>query len=366
MADLQDFSAGPVAASIIKFYGKRTHEPRERLEASTLGGECDRALWFAFRNCETPIINGAAVRRQDADTRAAARFVFDLRETGVEVYDRDPETRDRFFFKDVGGHLQTVMDACTHRVPGGGDQWHATEFETLEPATFARVMKEGVEKVCYASYDKLQLVMGWSGMDRALYVAENVVTGDVFAERLPADPVYFERLRARAGSVIYAAEVPTRLYEDPTEDTCRACPSHNACHGMRAPALSCRTCCYSTPEPDGDAHWSCCHPSKPHDSLPFDLQVTGCEDHLYLPFLINYAAVVEAGDSGWILYRRKDTGRHFVVASATAMPPVEMFDAYDHPSIYHSSELAAAADYRIIGDPGAEKLRKEFDGRIAA
>jgi hypothetical protein len=366
MADLQDFSAGPVATSIIEFYAKRAPVAPAFLEASTVGGPCDRALWLAFRMCTKPVTDGAAVRRLDTDERVEARFVFDLREVGVEVYDRDPETRDRFIFKDHAGHLRGVMDACTHNVPGGGDQWHVTEFATLDAATFARLSEKGVSAVCFDAWDNMQLLMGSSGMTRALYLAENVTDGSVFAERVPFDPVYFERLRARAESIIFVAEAPPRAFEDPTEDTCRACAAHDACHGMRVPAVSCRTCCYSTPERDGDAHWSCCHPSKPRHDLPLELQRTGCDDHLVLPFLVNYAAVVEAGESGWILFQRYDTGRLFVVASATAMPPADMFAAYDSPAMYHSAELAAAHDHRMIGNPDVEKLRSAFDGRVAA
>lgn len=366
MADLEQFNAGPVAASIIQFYERRDIVAPSFLEASSAGAECDRALWYQFRFCATPPVDGRAARRLDTDQRAEARFMFELREIGVDVYDRDPETRDRFIFKDHAGHMQGVMDACTHQVPSGGDQWHVTEFETLDPETFARLKEKGVSAVCYAAWDKLQLLMGWSGMTRALYLAENLVDGDVFAERVPFDPVYFERLRARAESVIFAAEPPARLYEDPTEDTCRECVSAKACHGNRVPALSCRSCAYSTPERDGDARWSCCHPSRPQDNLPLDMQRVGCEDHLYMPFFVNFAECVDAGESGWMLFRRHDNGRHFVVASATAMPPADIFTEYEQPSLYHSTELAAAADDRMIGNPDVEKLRTAFDGRIVA
>lgn len=349
MADLHEFSAGPVATSIIQFYQKRDAAAPAPMDAAIVGGPCDRAIWYAFRMCATPPADGRAARHQAVEQHTGARLIDDLTVTGVEVHARDPETNGPFVFNDHGGHLQAVMTACAHAVPGGGDQWHVAEFAALGAPTFAKLKEKGVAAVVYGAFDRMQLIMGWSGMTRALFVAENVADSDVFAERVPFDPVYFERLRARAESIIFAAETPPRLHEDPTEDTCRECASHAACHGMRAPAVSCRTCCYSTPEHGGDARWSCCHPSNPRDDLPLDLQRSGCEDHLYLPFLINYAEVVEAGQSGWILYRHHN-GRHFVVVSATAMPPADFMTEYDAPAMYHSADLAAAHDHRIIGD----------------
>lgn len=367
MADLNEFSAGPIATGIIQWYEKRGAAPAPAyLEASTAGGPCDRALWYAHRFCEKRQETGAAVRLADGAERSRARFMFELRQLGVDVLDRDPESRAPFFFDDLDGHFGTVMHACAEHVLGGGNQWHAVEFATLPPDVFVRAKEKGAEAACPEAYDKLQLIMGWSGMTRALFLAESTFSGDVFAERIAADPVYFERLRARASSIIRAGEPPAKLHQDPTEETCRACAAHDACHGTRVPAVSCRTCCYSTPEQAGSARWSCCHPSKPRGDLALDIQRTGCEDHLVLPFLVNYAEPIESGDSGWILFRHRETDRHFIVVSATAMPPVELHAEYDEPALYQSAELSAAHDCRMIGNPEVEKLRAEFAGRIVA
>lgn len=367
MADMRDFTAGPVATSIIDWYEKRGAAPATAyLEASTAGSACDRALWYAFRFAAKHVANGSTARLADGAERARARFMFDLRQIGVDALDRDPETREPFFFDDLGGHVGAAMHACAEHVPGGGNQWHAVEFATLNAFAYAKAREKGTEAACPEAYDKLQMIMGWTGMTRALFVAECTHSGDVFAERIPADPVYFERLRARASSIVFAGEPPSKLHQDPTEDTCRKCPSHVACHGTRVPPISCRTCCYSTPEQGGAGRWTCCHPSEARGDLPLDLQRTGCDNHLVLPFLVNYAEPVLSGDSGWILFRHNETGRHFVVVSATAMPPVELQAEYDEPAFYHSTELSAAHDYRFIGNVEVEKLRAEFDGRVVA
>jgi hypothetical protein len=364
MADLNDFSAGPVVTSVIEFYGKRRTPAPARMDASAAGAACGRALWYGFRFAAQAAADGVALRRADMQSRAKERLLFELRGIGVEAYERNPEDGKPFEFTDAGGHLHAAMDACTHRVPSGGDQWHVTEFETLDGTEFATLTDRGMRTTRYAAFDKLQLIMGWSGMERALYMAETH-DGGLFAERVPFDPVYFERLRARAESVIFAGEPPEKLHEDPTVDECRECPAHTSCHGTRVPPVSCRTCCYSTPERDGNALWTCSHPDESAlRALDVDEQRRGCPNHVYMPHFINYAEAVEASPHGWILFRRRDNGRHFVVASATAMPPADMFTAYDSPAMYHSAELAAAADDRAIGNPDIEKLRAEFNGRV--
>jgi hypothetical protein len=364
MGDLAEYSAGPVVTSVIEFYSKRHAPAPARLDGSTVGGPCGRALWYAFRFCGETKPDGIAERRADIELRAKDCFLFELREIGVEAFERIPETGKRFEFSDCAGHLGAAMDAATHKVPSGGDQWHVTEFAMLDPDVYVRAKDKGVREACGEQFDKLQLLMGWSGMKRALFMGESRFSSELYAERVPFDPVYFERLRGRAESIIFATEAPPRAYNDPTEDECRACPSAIACHGTRPPAISCRTCCYSTPERDGDAVWSCCHPAEPRAAIAIEDQRTGCPNHLYMPFMINYAEVVEASADGWMVFKRKDNGRHFVVASATTMPPADMFAAYEAPALYHSGELAAAIDDRMIGNAEVEKVKMLFDGRV--
>ncbi|RQS39792.1 hypothetical protein [Burkholderia sp. Bp8990] len=347
MADIEQFSDGPVVTGIVKFYEKLQFDAPAYLSGETAGEPCPRAVWYAYHWCERPVANGVRTRLKNLQLGAVRRMLAELRDVVAEVHDNDGT--GPFRLVDHSGHFGSTMHAAAHGVPGGGDQWHVVEVASLGPAAFGLLKTHGVQAVCGQQYDRMQLHMGWSDMPRALFVAENSADAELFAERVKFDPVYFEKLRVRAESVIFAAEPPPRLYDDPTEDTCRACPAHVSCHGTRVPAMSCRTCCYATPERQGDARWSCCHPAGGAPEIPLEVQRTGCNEHLVLPFLVNYAAVEEAGQDGWIVFKRRDTGRHFVVASATAMPPADMFAHYDAPQLYHSADLSNAIDDKVIG-----------------
>ena len=130
------------------------------------------------------------------------------------------------------------------------------------------------------------------------------------------------------------------------------CSFKDVCHGTKTPKFSCRTCVHVTPERNGDARWSCA--KRPDlEGLSIERQRAGCEEHLPLPSLINFADAIDAGD-GWIKFQRKDNGIEFIVGFLDTELPT-----------YTSMELSAATDHNAIGDADIDRIRKHFNATIA-
>jgi hypothetical protein len=198
--------------------------------------------------------------------------------------------------------------------------------------------------------------MGKSGMDRALYLAVNKDTDELYSERIEFDRVFFEQIQAKFDGIIFAGSPPPKISDDPKFYLCNWCAHKGVCHGNQVPAVSCRTCVHATPERDGDGRWSC---AKHGPEIPVHAQRTGCGDHLPLPFLLTYAEPIDAGD-GWIEFKRNDNGATFVVAAQGVTPPGELVTM----PRYASHEISAAADHKAICDPEIEKFRTGFGGVI--
>ncbi len=351
MADISEH-VDTVAALIYEQYEKRgeTEKARTYLGASIIGKECNRALWYDFRWASKEKFDGRMLRLFQTGHLSEARFVADLRSIGIEVYDVDPANGRQFGFSDFGGHMRGHMDGCARYIPGGGTKWHVTEFKTHSSKSFADLKKKGVDKAKPMHSAQMQWYMGKSGMDRALYVAVDKNTDELYSERIEFNLTTFEQIQSKAERIIFATEPPPKLSDDPKYYVCNMC-SHNAvCHGNRVPPVSCRTCVHSTPEPHGDGRWSCAkHPDKNISSIPVEFQREGCPAHLPLPSLVTYADPVDAGET-WIRFKRKDNGAEFLVGSA-----VDVVDA-SIPA-YTSDEISAANDHRIIADPEVEKFK---------
>jgi hypothetical protein len=351
MADIAEH-VDPLIALIYEQYEKRNEAEQARtyLGASVIGRECSRALWYSLRWATKDKFDGRLLRLFQTGHMAEPRFVADLRSIGATVYDTNPANGKQFSFSDLGGHMRGSMDGCAQGIPGAGKHWLVLEFKTHSAKSFADLKKKGVEKAKPEHFVQMQVYMGWSGMQRALYLAVNKDTDELYSERLPFDKVVFEKAVAKAEAIIFASSPPPKISEDPKFYICNWC-SHNAvCHGNRVPAVSCRTCVHSTPEREGDGRWSC---AKHGPEIPVAAQRTGCGDHLPLPFLLTYAEAIDAGE-GWIEFQRKDNGAKFVVAAKNITHP--------HPDMptYTTHEVSAAADHRAICDPEIEKYKTQF------
>lgn len=348
----------PIVAAIYEQYEKRGNSEKARpyLGASIIGKECSRALWYGFRWASQTTFDGRMYRLFQTGHLEEPRLVADLRAIGATVHDVDPATGKQFGFIGHGGHARGHMDGCAKLIPGGGQKWHVVEFKTHSAKSFAALKKDGVRKSKPEHYAQMIWYMGKAGLERALYVAKNKDTDELYSERIEFDKVAFEQIEAKFDSIIFAATPPARISDDPKFYLCNWCDHSDVCHGHRVPQVSCRTCVHSTPErePETEGRWSCAKVG-PDSSIPVEHQRTGCAQHLPLPFLLTYADAIDAGD-GWIEFKRKDNGLEFVVAVGGVTHPYPMFP------IYSTHEVSAAKDHRVIANPEFENLRSQFPG----
>lgn len=358
MADLSD-AIDPIVAEIYEQYRKRgSAEPaRTYMGASIIGKECHRALYYDFRWATRESFDGRMYRLFQSGFVEEPRLVADLRSIGAEVYDVNPADGKQFGFQDHGGHMRGHMDGCARGFPTGGGKWHVLEFKTHSAKSFADLKKHGVEKSKPQHYDQMQWYMGKSGMERALYLAKNKDTDDLYSERIHFDEVRFAKIQAKAESIIFAQTPPPKLSDDPAFFICKMCSHRAVCHGHKVPAVSCRTCVHATPEKEGDGRWSCAKvsPDLNISSIPIHIQRTGCQEHLPLPFFVTFAKATDAGHD-WIQFERLDNGIEFVVASGNV--PFSPNDKL----MYSSQELSAVNDHRAIGDADIETFRRSFSG----
>ena len=360
MVDISQYT-DPVVHLIYEQYKKNgSSEPaRPYLGASSIGKECKRALWYAFRWASAESFDGRMYRLFQTGHLAEDRFVNDLRSIGATVWDRDPATGQQFGASAMGGHMRGHCDGVAKGIPCGGNKPYLLEFKTHGSKSFANLKKQGVEKAKPEHYAQMTWYMGHLNLDRALYLAVNKDTDELHAERIEFDPVAFGAIQAKAESIIFATEPPAKLSEDPKFYLCNFCAYKSVCHGGQTPPLSCRTCVHATPEREGDGRWSCAKHKTAE--IPIHIQRKGCENHLPLPFLLTYAEAIDAGE-GWILFERKDQPeRQFIVTDMRSTLPG---DLPLQQNIYSSAEISAAQDHRLIGHPAVEQVRAQHGAKI--
>lgn len=354
MGDLTTFNEGPITTAIYDLWRHRgiSEKPRAYLGGSAIGEECERKLWYGFRWASVPTFDGRMYRLFQTGHLAEPRFIKDLRDIGVEVWERDPKTGRQFAFSDVYGHFRGNTDGMARKVPGGGARDHLLEFKTHSNKSFNDLVKKGVVESQPKHWIQMNTYMGWAKYDRALYGAQNKDNDDLHFERVHFDALEFAKTQAKAERIVFATLPPERLSNDPAFYKCKMCDHNQVCHGSRVPQKSCRTCVHITPTKEGDGAWHCAR----YDINPtHDQQLTGCMAHLPLPPLLQYADAEDAGED-WILFRHKKTTRQFVVGTVA---PAALIDL----PLYTSDDIANAPGAAIT-DPQVDGLMATFDATL--
>lgn len=340
------------AAAIFAAYEAReaAQPPRPYLGASAIGHHCARYLWLSFRLARREQFGGRLLRLFKRGHNEEAFFIEDLRAIGVTVHEVAPDGR-QFAVSAHGGHFRGHMDGACIGLPEAPKTWHVLEFKTHNAKSFAKLEREGVEKAKYMHWAQMQVYMALTGMERAMYMAVNKDNDAIYTERLELDHKAAQAILHRAEQIIFAAEPPPPISNDPAWFECKFCHMHALCHGTAAPAPTCRSCAHITPERDGT--WSCeRHSIRP---LAFEHQLQDCQAHRFIPILLeNWAEPIGGDDAANVVtYRNRATGAQFQNAEGGAQD-------------YSSIEIHACEDKRAIGHPDIEAFRQAFGAKVAA
>ena len=267
---------------------------RSHLGASLIGKACERALWYDFRWTTKARFEGRVLRLFETGNREEERLVRNLRRTGATVLEVDPETGRQFRVQAHGGHFGGSLDGVALHLLEAPKAWHVLEFKTHSNKSFTDLVAKKVRESKPQHFAQMQIYMHLMGMNRAMYLAVNKDTDDLYVQRVEADVAYTEQLLEKARRIIFAPTPLPRISEEPSWYQCRLCDHADVCHGSRAAEVNCRTCLHSSPVEGG---WHCDRHQKPLSEVD---QRTGCEQHLYLPPLVP-AAQVDAGED-WVDY----------------------------------------------------------------
>lgn len=256
---------------------------RWHLGASIIGDKCMRAIWFAFRWCDSEALEGRMLRLFNRGHREEPQFVELLRGVGAEVWTEDGQGR-QFRISHLGGHYGGSCDAVARRVPGLDPAVPVLcELKTHNTARFKQLKKEGVRLAKPEHYRQASCYAHGLGLAMCLYGAVNKNDDELHFEVFAADLPAAEQMLKRAEWIVFRKELPPRISETPAWHECRFCAMQGVCFKVKKPRFNCRTCRFSNPEPDGS--WSC---ARSYNYIVNDkvLAKQGCAEHDYLPFLL--------------------------------------------------------------------------------
>lgn len=273
---------------------------RKHLGASFIGRSCARQLFYIHRWAKKELFPARMLRLFERGQLEEARFVGYLRAAGATVYDADPGTGEQWRIRDVDGHFGGSCDGVAVGVPQlPRDTACVLEMKTHNSKSFAKVKQKGLVKAKPEHFVQLQTYMFKLEVKVGLYLAVNKDDDEIYAEFVALDPAVGQRAIARARSIIYATEAPLRIADSPGWFECKFCAFAGICHMGEVPEVNCRTCCHSTPGPNGT--WLC---NRNREEVA---NQRGCPEHLFNPHLLKIVQVRSGDtDANWLELVRMD------------------------------------------------------------
>lgn len=282
----------------------RKELPRQYLGASSVGGNCERALFYNFRWAA----RGAGIEpyglRAIADGHATEQVMIKrLRMVGdVELWVE--EGGKQIGFVDIAGHFQGNIDGIIKHPSLGTAVWenkccNVKKFEKLKKLK-AEDAASALKKWDTTYYGQAQIYMHYMGLPRHYLTCLTPGGRDmasIVTEYSENDAL---ALVDRARRTIFGDRPAPRISSDPSWYECKWCRHFDVCHSFALPDVNCRTCAHSSPNQEGG--WRC---EKFDCNLSFEAQLEGCVQHRFNPVLVN-GQPIERDDEDRVTYKLSD------------------------------------------------------------
>ena len=301
--------------------------------------------WLALPDPEQPDV----LIQADPELRGIGATVWEFGEDGQQ-----------FGVSFCGGHFRGHCDGVAQGLPEAPKTPHLLEFKTHSSESFNELRNKGVREAKPVHYDQMQVYMHGLELTRALYLAVNKDTDELYSERLEYSQSHALAIIARAESIIAANEPPPRCSDNPAYYLCKMCEFAPICHGQQMPCVNCRTCTHSTPDmKNDDGRWIC---ALAEQDIPDDVQYIGCDMHLYIPAFLQArnASVADASpEENWIEYVLEN-GKSFRNGPRDddRRPESGMFDSWEIRA------ACADGDLSLLTDAELNQIREKFSARV--
>lgn len=271
------------------------------INMSAAASTCDREIWMQLHWATQPEKpSGERERRFRTGNQYERWLLDDLRQAGADVLEYDEGTGRQIAVELANGHLRGRVDGLATGIKEAPHTQHVVECKSMKAATYRSVIKHGVEKAKPEHWLQMQLYMMALGINRALYIAANKDTDEIYTERVELDMVAAAACEARMVRIVEASRPPAKVSDDPDAFACKFCKAHAICHEGAWPRNNCRTCMFSSP--GAGATWQCERMGK---TLTYQEMQEGCPAHRFIDSLVPGEQIDVRGEDQ-IVYRLRD------------------------------------------------------------
>jgi hypothetical protein len=245
---MEDHAANIIAAIDSAYRNETPQEPRSYIGASIIGNPCDAMIAFQMRGFPDSQVEPKLKRIFKMGHTIEDIVVRDLKKAGYFVQEIDGLTGKQYAYDAYGGHVVCHTDGQIELDRG---EPSILEVKSMNDSSFNKFKKNGVKAAHPRYFAQLQMMMGMSGIQTSLFIAQN--KKEYHAELVGFDPFEWGYIEARIGGILSGSA--QKLARDPEDWRCRGCFKADACWGDARPKPLCRNCVHSLPREEGG--WWC-------------------------------------------------------------------------------------------------------------
>jgi len=328
---------------------------RNHLGMSGIGDDDERKLWLGFRHCLNSSFEGRMLRLFNLGHRIEEQVVDDIKRTKVISVAAEDQDGNQFSASLLGGHFAGSCDGLLRGVFPEPDEEKIVllEIKSANDKRFKQLQKERDYGGWSETYRwQIHCYMGALSLTHALVVVVNKNTSEIYSEIIPFDLSIWEKAQEKAKRIICSdTPPPPSRAESDWRMKNESSVYQDVYFKRRLPqSVNCRNCINSKPVVESHgATWYC---SRSKRALTFEEQHAGCDDHLWIPALVNADHLPDESNEDEIAYRVGIKKIFNVISSKRG--------EYRYSSCEMRELSKAKFDLEMIEN--MEPIRNEFDG----
>jgi hypothetical protein len=215
-------TTGKITKLIEKHQETIIDDVRDYIGASSIGSDCLRQIWYAYKGFESTGVPTKTRRTWDIGKRLEY-LIFDWLElAGLQVVRTwwDLKSQNVPSFR---GHLDCVWIK-------NGKEHAIIEVKTAKDSSFKAFVNKGLRLWNPQYYAQVQAYMGMSGIHSAYILVLNKDTSEIYDEFLTFDEKFYKELEDKALMISQSDIEPPRVNGSPLWYQCKLCKYNKECH----------------------------------------------------------------------------------------------------------------------------------------
>ncbi len=236
------------------------------LGGSVIGHQCTRYIAYTFRWAYKEKLDSRIWRIFRIGDAIEDIMVKQLAKAGYEVSGQQVSLPG---YRGHGsGHIDGIVVI--------DEEPHLFEAKSMNHTNYLDVQRKGVQVSKPIYYGQCQMYMGKLDLKKALFLAMDKNTSDIYMEIIDFDEDEYERLCRREEDIIDGLPLSMfpRISNNPSWYTCKFCAAKDVCHKGETLEKNCRTC--ENSEILNEGKWRCNWHMK---ILSIEEQMAGCEHY---------------------------------------------------------------------------------------